>query len=125
MDNAHKPTFSVVIWIILGGIYIFSLWWFGVTVGNGIQIFLDIVAFFLGISLWKFFFSQFILPVLTLENRKKIAQRLRTGSDGPALFIENGYIVEIFKQGQAGIDCFKQGSNSAIKEISQIDVATT
>ena len=94
MDNARKPTFSVVTWIILGGIYIFSLWWFGVTVGNGIQIFLDIVAFFLGISLWKFFFSQFILPVLTLENRKKIAQRLRTGSDGPALFIENGYIVE-------------------------------
>ena len=94
MDNAHKPTFSVVIWIILGGIYIFSLWWFGVTVGNGIQIFLDIVAFFLGISLWKFFFSQFILPVLTLENRKQISQRLSSGSDGPALFIENGYIVE-------------------------------
>ena len=94
MDNAHKPTFSVVTWIILGGIYIFSLWWFGVTVGNGFQVFLDLVVFLLGISLWKFFFSQFILPVLTLENRKKISQRLRTGSDGPALFIENGRIIE-------------------------------
>ena len=94
MDNTRRSTFSIVIWVILGGIYIFSLWWFGGTKENLYQTLFDIVFFSISIFAWKFFFSQFILPVLTIENRKKIFQRLLNGARGPALFIENGEIVE-------------------------------
>ena len=91
MNKTQKTSFAT--WIILGGIYIFSLWWFGVTEGNGIQLFLDIIVFIIGIAFWKFLFSQFILPVMTLENRKKIFQRLSVRSDGPAFFINNGRVI--------------------------------
>ncbi|HJS17468.1 MAG TPA: hypothetical protein VJ785_01880 [Anaerolineales bacterium] len=47
--------------------------------------------------LWMAFFSQFVLPVKTLSDRKKIFDRLRSHlfrRHGPALFIRNGEIIK-------------------------------
>lgn len=48
-----------------------------------------------GIVFWLIFFSQFVLPVRTIEQRFAVIDRMMTyfsGGHGPAIFIENGNI---------------------------------
>lgn len=47
--------------------------------------------------IWMAFFSQFMLPVRTFHDRRKIFERLIAylfGQHGPALFVENGVVKE-------------------------------
>ena len=93
MSDKHKSILFIIVGILLGSTYLYSLWWFGASLGKGIQVVFEIVFFFVGIAFWKFFFAQFILPVSTFEERKKIYQLLNKGAGGPAIFIENGKAV--------------------------------
>jgi regulator of protease activity HflC (stomatin/prohibitin superfamily) len=55
----------------------------------------DFAFLFGGIVFWLIFFSQFILPVRTLEQRLAIIDRMMSyfsGGHGPAIFIENGNV---------------------------------
>lgn len=77
----------------------------GFVAGFG-QLFLTSIICVLGLFFWLFFFSQFVLPVRTLEDRWRIYRRLLLyiqGGHGPAIFIENGKIRqrkgEIKKEG--------------------------
>jgi hypothetical protein len=62
------------------------------------EILFDLFCVFpLLLTIWMAFFSQFVLPVRTFEDRQKVFNRLLTdlfGGHGPALFIENGEIKE-------------------------------
>ena len=93
MTDKHKSILFIIVGILLGGTYLYSLWWFGASLGKSIQIVFEIVFFFAGIAFWKFFFAQFILPVSTFEERQKIYKLLNKGADSPAIFIENGKSV--------------------------------
>lgn len=58
----------------------------------------DIVVLIIGGTLfWLIFLGQFVLPVQSLDERKKVIQRLMGtlgATPGPALFIRNGEIIE-------------------------------
>ena len=61
------------------------------------ELILDFVLFIFLFLLWLAFFAQFVLPVKTFEERRKIFGRLiayLTGLRGPAVFIKNGQLVE-------------------------------
>jgi hypothetical protein len=58
---------------------------------------IDIAILFFGLFLWIVFFSQFILPLRTLQDRYQAAKRLALyliREHGPAIFVENGKIRE-------------------------------
>jgi hypothetical protein len=65
---------------------------------NWFEIFIDLACVFpLLLLFWMAFFAQFVLPVRTFSDRRKIFERLITylfGGHGPALFVENGTIKE-------------------------------
>lgn len=91
-------------WLISLGIFYLTSFWFA-----GIQklprywlvllIFIQILAFLIVRVLWYYFFAQFILPVRTNEERKKIYTRLIKKSTGAVLFIEDGKLVA--KEGES------------------------
>ena len=88
-----------------------------------ISFMLMVLLIFIG-SLFFFlvFFSQFSLPVLTLENRIKAFQRLFLylfGEHGPAIFIENGELRE------RKIDRFKKGPGVVILDTASAAVLRT
>jgi hypothetical protein len=58
-----------------------------------VSLIIDIVVVQVLQGLWTYFFSQFVLPVQTREERMDIYQRVRSGADGPALFIKNGELI--------------------------------
>jgi hypothetical protein len=94
----QKPWFnSIVLGIILAGIYIYNLIWQGGLWENILGIVLDLLLFVLLFQVCVFFYAQFILPIRTLNDRKKIVSRLwlhSRNAHGPAIFIENGRKVE-------------------------------
>lgn len=94
----QKPWFkSVILTVILAGIYIYDLIWQGGLWANILGIALDLILFVLLLQVCVFFYSQFILPISTLNDRKKIVSRLWLHSQsahGPAIFIKNGRKVE-------------------------------
>ena len=94
----QKPWFnSVVLIIILVGIYIYELVWQGGIWVNIIGIVLDLILLALLLQVCVFFYAQFILPTRTLIDRKKIVSRLwlhTRSAHGPAIFIKNGRKVE-------------------------------
>ncbi|MEW6716262.1 MAG: hypothetical protein AB1345_01980 [Chloroflexota bacterium] len=56
-----------------------------------------LILLLLGLYIWIFFFSQFVLPVRTLKERWQSFKHLSKylwGSHGPAIFIRSGEIVE-------------------------------
>ena len=65
---------------------------------NVVAIFIDVAVFIIGgLIFWLAFFSQFVLPVKTLKERKEVAARLlaKLGSGlGPAVFVQDGKIIE-------------------------------
>ena len=125
----HKLIFSPITWgILLGGIYITALWWLGgLTTRENIDLFLaDIIFFIIASAWWIFFFAQFILPVRTNKDRIKIFLRLLSrffsGSSGPALFIENGKLVEKNNESKKtgpGVIVLDTASAVVLKKFSQ------
>jgi hypothetical protein len=57
------------------------------------SIFIDIIVVFVLYDRWVHFFSRFVLPIRTAEERNEIYRRVNAGADGPALFIRNGQLV--------------------------------
>jgi hypothetical protein len=94
----RKPWFnSVVLTIILLGIYIYNLVWQGGLLANLLGIVLDLILVILVYQACVFFYAQFILPIQTLGDRKKIVSRLllhARNAHGPAIFVKNGRKVE-------------------------------
>lgn len=94
----QKPSSrSVVLAILLGGIFIYDLVWGGGLWKNALGIALDLILVFLLLQACVFFYAQFVLPIHTLQERRKIADRLwlHAGhSHGPAIFVKNGREVE-------------------------------
>jgi len=94
----RKPWFnSVILSIILIGIYIYNIFWQGGFWANIPGILIDLIFVLLLYQLCVFFYAQFILPIHTMENRKKIVSRLglhARNAHGPAIFVKNGRKVE-------------------------------
>ncbi len=94
-----RPWFYIAGWLtillVFYGTAIFSM---GGIRANLVGIYLDLAIIFpILLILWMAFFAQFVLPVRTLRDRRRIFERLITyllGAHGPALFIENGKIKE-------------------------------
>jgi hypothetical protein len=94
----HRPAFrSAVLAVVLLGIFAYYVFFKGGIWVNvaGILLDLSLLAFLYQACI--FFYAQFILPTRTLEERTRIADRLRlhaSGGHGPAIFIKNGRKVE-------------------------------
>lgn len=94
----HKrPWFYIAGWLtILLAMYGWWIFYLGGIRVNLFNIFINFAcAFPLLLLLWMAFFAQFILPVRTFSDRRKIFGRLilyLLGAHGPAWFIENGRI---------------------------------
>jgi hypothetical protein len=87
-----------LIFSIVGGlgVYLGMIYVMGGFRANLISMVFDGVLFFVLLYLWLIFFSQFILPVQTFQERRKIFDRLVSymgGSRGPVLFVRDGEIV--------------------------------
>ena len=94
----YRPAFrSVILGVVLLGIFVYYLIWGGGFWQNIMGIALDLVLLALLYQACIFFYAQFILPTRSLEERQKIADRLRlhaSGGHGPAIFVKNGRKVE-------------------------------
>ncbi len=94
----QKPWFkSLVLTVVLVGIYIYEVVWQGGFWVNILGIAVNLVLLVLLLQVSVFFYAQFILPIRTLMDRKKIANRLwlhSRNAHGPAIFIKNGRKVE-------------------------------
>ncbi len=94
----YQPRFrSVILGVILLGIYIYIVWRRGGFWMNILGIALDLVLLALLYQACIFFYAQFILPTHSLAERRKIASRLKlhaAGGHGPAIFVKNGRKVE-------------------------------
>jgi hypothetical protein len=98
----RNPKWQIVISVI-GGllIYIFMTWRLGGSEKNSSAIILDVLLFYSGFIFWFFFFSQFVLPVQRISERKMVFERLfryLLGEHGPAIFIESGELKEHGKE---------------------------
>ena len=94
-----RPWFYIAGWlVILLLVYGLQILRMGGIRANLLEIAFDLACVFpLLLILWIAFFAQFVLPVRTFLDRRKIFDRLITflfGNHGPALFIENGNIKE-------------------------------
>ena len=94
----YRPVFrSVILGVILAGIYVYVIWRRGGFWMNVLGIALDLILLALLYQACIFFYAQFILPTHSLQERLKIASRLKlhaAGGHGPAIFVKNGRKVE-------------------------------
>ncbi len=94
----RKPWFnSIVLTVILLGIYIYDLVLQGGLWANILGIAFDLILLVLLYQLCVFFYAQFILPIGTLADRQKTVSRLwlhARDAHGPAIFVQNGRKVE-------------------------------
>lgn len=94
----RKPWFnSILLTILLFGLYIYKLVWGGGFLSNFLGIVLDFVLIILLYQVCIFFYAQFLLPIHTLKDRQKIVNRLwlhAMNAHGPAIFVKNGRKVE-------------------------------
>jgi len=92
-------------WVYIAGwlafllfVYFWQVFRLGGIPINIVRIFVDLACIFpILLLFWMAFFSQFVLPVRTLEDRQKIFSRLISrlfGSSGPAIFVRNGEQVK-------------------------------
>ncbi len=93
------------------------------------QLFLTSLICLFGLLFWLLFFSQFVLPVRSLEDRRRIYERLLLfiqGGHGPAIFIENGKIRqrkgEIKKEGP-GVIILDSASAAVLRKDDQFNRA--
>lgn len=94
-----RPWFYIAIWLfVLLVAYGWQIFRMGGIQASLLDIFFDLVILFpILLLLWMAFFAQFILPVRTREDRRKIFDRLWLdlfGGHGPAMFIRNGELVK-------------------------------
>jgi hypothetical protein len=91
----HSP-YRFILLALLVGLIIYVLRINQVEGGLGASVgwlFMDGFICLIGFFFWLFFFSQFVLPVRSLNDRLRVYQRLWLfirGQHGPAYFIENG-----------------------------------
>src|SRR5512138_1901266 len=94
----HRPAFrSVVLAVLLLGIFVYYMIWKGGPWLNLAGIVADIVLVALLYQACLFFYAQFILPTRSLDERRRIADRMKlhaSGGHGPAIFVKNGRKVE-------------------------------
>jgi hypothetical protein len=94
----QRPAFrSVILAVVLLGIYAYVVLKQGGFRANVLGIVLDVILLAFLYQACIFFYSQFILPTRSLEERQKIASRLKlhaSGGHGPAIFVKNGRKVE-------------------------------
>ena len=95
----QRPSFYILsrLALVLGlyGYAIYTDWRAGQL--NPLQIMLDMAVLFILLLLWLAFFAQFVLPVQTFRERRRIFSRLISylaGLRGPAVFVKNGVPVE-------------------------------
>jgi hypothetical protein len=100
----EKPWFtSVVLFILLAGIYGYEIWQGGVwnnLLSMAFDLGLMVVLLF---PVCVFFYAQFILPIYKREDRAKIVNRLWlhfSKAHGPAIFVRNGRLVESPKESE-------------------------
>ena len=94
-----RPWFYIAVWVgvllVLYGIQIFRM---GGLRASLLSIAFDLIILFPALLLlWMAFFAQFVLPVFTRADRKKIFDHLRAnffGGHGPAMFIKNGELIK-------------------------------
>ena len=94
-----RPWFYIAGWLVtLLVLYGWQILRIGGVQASLLYILIDLACLFPALLvLWVAFFAQFVLPVRTSGDRRKIFERLTTylsGGHGPALFIENGIIKE-------------------------------
>jgi len=95
-----KPWFYILLWLVI--LLAFYGWQFYTTSAEhqvGIwDVLLDLLCIFPALLIfWMAFFAQFVLPVRSLEDRRKIFDRLIAdlfGGHGPAMFIRNGEVIK-------------------------------
>ncbi len=78
-------------------IYLLFMIFSGGILSNIWQILFDLIIAFFAIHIWLAFFSQFMLPLTTIEQRLQVFLRLLAyiiGVAGPVIRIENGVIKE-------------------------------
>ena len=97
-DNSSSkwPWWLIVTMIGGMGIYLGMIFLTGGFRANLISMVFDLLLFFILLQLWLVFFSQFILPVQTFQERRKIFDRLLSylgGTRGPAIFVRDGELV--------------------------------
>jgi hypothetical protein len=96
-NGSSKWPLWLIILIVLGaGTYLGVILFNGGLRANLISMVFDLALAFVLFQLWLVFFSQFILPVQTFEDRRKIHDRLVAylgGTRGPAIFVRDGQIV--------------------------------
>lgn len=96
-SGSSKWPWWLIVSIVGGiGIYVGMVFLTGGIRANLASIFIDAVLFFVLLNLWLAFFSQFILPVQTFEERRRIFDRLWAylgGTRGPAIFVRDGELV--------------------------------
>ncbi len=82
--------------ITLTAIWHFLLWVLHIRmhlITSIIVFVIDVVVIFFLLRGWTYFFSQFVLPVQTPQERVEIYDRVSSGPTGPAMFIKNGEVV--------------------------------
>jgi len=93
-----RPWFYFIGWSLFWGfIYLWQIQRMGGLISNLFFIFIDAIIFGIGIIVWLGFFSQFVLPVKTLDQRLKIIDRVFNslfGNHGPAIFIRDGKMIK-------------------------------
>lgn len=105
MPLSQRPSFrSIILAVLLAGIYLYNIIWNGGVWENILGIVFDLILLALLYQICVFFYAQFTLPVRTLDDRRKIADRLRLHArhaHGPAIFVKNGRKVE--REGESEI----------------------
>lgn len=95
-----RPWFYILIWLVV--LLSFYGWQVYTTPADHqvgiLDVLFDLLCVFpIVLIFWMGFFAQFVLPVRSLEDRRKIFDRLRTdlfGGHGPAMFIRNGEVIK-------------------------------
>ncbi|HEY2980352.1 MAG TPA: hypothetical protein VGJ22_04150 [Anaerolineales bacterium] len=95
-NSARWPWWLISITVLGIGMYLGTVAIMGGFRANLIAMVFDLLLFFALLYLWLVFFSQFVLPVQTFDERRKILDRLVAylgGTRGPALFVRDGEVV--------------------------------
>ncbi len=112
---------ALLVFVFQGGYFLYAFLTHGLKFA-AFRFLFDLVLFFVGLTAWQFFFAQFILPVRSNKDRKKIYDRMRAGAESPALFIRGGEIIEKVgesKREEAGVIWLDTASGAVLKTLTK------